>query len=78
MYAAGEVNEVSIMTGCLSEEGNMFILPPDAGLESSDRPVLDKTNYDELLPVFIRNVDELVKDTAALVYMSPEEVRDEM
>ncbi|XP_030830218.1 cholinesterase 1 [Strongylocentrotus purpuratus] len=74
MYAAGEVNEVSIMIGCLSEEGTMIIIPPDASLESSDRPVLDKTNYDGLLPVFIRNVDELVKDTAALVYMSPEEM----
>ncbi|XP_054750205.2 cholinesterase 1-like [Lytechinus pictus] len=76
MYAAGEVNQVTVMTGCLSEEGNMFLISPDMELEGSERPVLNKTTYDILLTIFIRNVDDLVKDTASLVYMTPQEIME--
>lgn len=74
MYADGEVNQVSIMTGCLSEEGNLFIIPPDLGLENPDKPILNKTSYEGLVSMFVPNADELVLDTVAMVYMPPEEV----
>ncbi|XP_041479634.1 cholinesterase 1-like [Lytechinus variegatus] len=74
MYAAGEVNQVTVMTGCLSEEGNMFIMPPDLGLENPERPVFNRTSFEGVISMFMKSSDELLMDTATTVYMKPEEM----
>ncbi|XP_071476207.1 cholinesterase 1-like [Diadema antillarum] len=49
MAAEGEFNQVDIIIGCLTEEGNLFVSPLLAGLEGSDKPVMDRTTAQDTL-----------------------------
>ena len=70
----GEVNQVSVMIGCLDSEGTFFIMPKVLGQEGYDKPVLNRSVSDSSLSLFLGDVDDLVLDVIYMFYIDQEEV----
>ena len=74
MSVDGEVNQVSVMVGCQSDEGRYTVIPTFLGLEGYEKPVLNRTIADGAISMYIKNADAVALDTISAVYIDPDEV----
>ncbi|XP_071495067.1 cholinesterase 1-like [Diadema antillarum] len=80
MAADGEFNRVDTMIGCLSDEGNVFVLPRNRESEGNGKPVMNKTVMQDSLVLNLilgdGGVDQQVIDAITFVYSTAEELSD--
>ncbi|XP_071476201.1 cholinesterase 1-like [Diadema antillarum] len=80
MAADGEFNQVDIIIGCLTEEGNLFVSPFILGQQDSEKPVMDRTTAQGALnghmSLIKDGVNQVVLDMTTFAYTSEAQLAD--